>query len=380
MQNILRNLYHSPLQFHFTKCCFHNNFVITGPKLIIQKRNMELSSVVHELEKFAPPSLAEKWDNVGLLVESSKTGKVNAILLTNDLTDGVLTEAIEKKIDLIVSYHPPIFKPLKSLTCKNWKEKLIIKCIQSYISIYSPHTALDAVAKGVNDWLIQCFDMDSIKPIQQTYLPHKEFSHCINVSLPIDNDLEEKLYLIQDILVTILSLNEEMKIIKISVNNFSLLKIMELFSSYPDVLKTVEIYKMNEIPIFEHGMGRIGILKKSTKINDIVNTVKQYLRLQHLRIALGKNHCLDTQVKTIAVCAGSGSSVLQFAKADLFITGEMSHHDLLNAAQNNITVILCEHSNSERGYLKQFSEILSRKLENVIILISEMDKDPIVIT
>ncbi|XP_067121203.1 NIF3-like protein 1 isoform X1 [Centruroides vittatus] len=354
--------------------------LFSGPRFIIQKRNMELSSVVRELEKLAPLSLAEKWDNVGLLVESSENSQVNKILLTNDLTESVLLEAVEKKIDLIVSYHPPIFKPLKSLTCKNWKENLIIKCIQSYISVYSPHTAFDAVAKGVNDWLIQCFDMDSTKPIHQSYMLHSKFSHHVKITFPTDSNIEEKLMLIQDTSMCTLSVNEDVKTIKISTDNLSLMKIVEIISPFPDILKTVEIHKVNEIPAFGYGMGRFGILKKPTKINDIINTLKQYLGLKHLRVALGNNHSLDSQVKTISTCAGAGSSVLESTRADLFITGEMSHHFLLDATQKNITVILCEHSNSERGYLKQFSELLSKKLENVTVLISELDRDPILIT
>lgn len=114
---------------------------------------MELKDVVTSLELFAPTSLAEKWDNVGLLVEPTSTQEVESILLTNDLTEKVLDEAIEKKVQMIVSYHPPIFVPLKRLTSKSFKERVIVKAIEHKIAIYSPHTAFDAVHSGVNDWL-----------------------------------------------------------------------------------------------------------------------------------------------------------------------------------------------------------------------------------
>lgn len=80
----------------------------------------------------------------------------------------------------------------------------------------------------------------------------------------------------------------------------------------------------------------------------------------------------------MAVCAGSGSSVLNGTQADLYLTGEMSHHDVLNATQNGIHVVLCEHSNSERGFLKIFQKKLEYILGNEVkVITSIVDKDPL---
>lgn len=89
--------------------------------------------------------------------------------------------------------------------------------------------------------------------------------------------------------------------------------------------------------------------------------------------------CLkESQVKVVALCAGSGSSVLQGVKADLYLTGEMSHHDILDAASQGINVILCEHSNTERGFLSDLRDMLDSHLENKInIILSETDRDPL---
>ncbi len=84
-------------------------------------------------------------------------------------------------------------------------------------------------------------------------------------------------------------------------------------------------------------------------------------------------------MNTIAVCAGSGASVLCGSKADVFITGEMSHHEVLDAMHKGSSVILCEHTNTERGFLKPWSEQLKEILgqQNVNVLISDFDKDPL---
>ena len=86
----------------------------------------------------------------------------------------------------------------------------------------------------------------------------------------------------------------------------------------------------------------------------------------------------DSKINSIGVCAGSGSSVLAGCAADLWITGEMSHHEVLDAVHNGTSVILCEHSNTERGYLKVFAEKLNVLLENKIVIdVSRVDADPL---
>lgn len=105
----------------------------------------------------APPTLADSWDNVGLLVEPSPPHTVEKIMLTNDLTPDVMHEAVEKRVNMIISYHPPIFTALKRLTQQSWKEKLITECLERRIAVYSPHTTWDAAKDGVNSWLISAF-------------------------------------------------------------------------------------------------------------------------------------------------------------------------------------------------------------------------------
>lgn len=115
---------------------------------------MDLKDVLQVMEQLAPLSLAESWDNVGLLVEPSKCRPIKTILLTNDLTVAVMEEAEAMSCDLIVSYHPPLFRPIKRLVQKDWKQLLAVRAIESGIAIFSPHTSWDSVKGGVNDWLV----------------------------------------------------------------------------------------------------------------------------------------------------------------------------------------------------------------------------------
>lgn len=114
---------------------------------------MDLKALLSSLNDFASLSFAESWDNVGLLVEPSPPHTVRTLFLTNDLTEEVMEEALQKKADFILSYHPPIFRPIKRVTWKTWKERLVIRALENRIAIYSPHTAYDAAPQGVNNWL-----------------------------------------------------------------------------------------------------------------------------------------------------------------------------------------------------------------------------------
>ena len=132
---------------------------------------MDLKEVVTRLNGFAPLHLAQNWDNVGLLVEPSQPHSVKSILLTNDLTEKVAQEAVDKDVNMVISYHPPIFAPLKRLTSSKFKERIIVKMIENRIAVYSPHTAFDAVKNGVNDWLASGLGNAKVEPLQHSSSP-----------------------------------------------------------------------------------------------------------------------------------------------------------------------------------------------------------------
>ncbi|KAF3941093.1 hypothetical protein ABW19_dt0206548 [Dactylella cylindrospora] len=119
-----------------------------------------LRTILTALRRLYPEHLADKaWDNTGLLLappllpQSPAATKTPRILLTIDLTSSVATEAISLNAAMVVTYHPIIFRPLKSLTTENTQQNSLLRLAQAGISVYSPHTAVDAVIGGVNDWL-----------------------------------------------------------------------------------------------------------------------------------------------------------------------------------------------------------------------------------
>jgi dinuclear metal center YbgI/SA1388 family protein len=263
---------------------------------------MILSEVTKKLEEFAPLCFGEKWDNIGLLIEPSGRNNIKKILLTNDLTEDVMSEALNEHVNLIISYHPPIFEGLKRITSAQWKQRIVIQCLENKIALYSPHTSWDSVANGITDWLA--------------------------ASVPI----------------------------KIS---------------YPAIPSLIN-------PAF--GGGRICEVRGDYTLKDVIEMVKTHTGVQDLRIAVSNTSTLDSKINNFACCCGSGSSVLKEIKSsiDLFITGEMSHHELLDAAAKNISVIILNHSNSERGFLKHFAVNFQNQLgDDVQVIVSKRDTDPL---
>lgn len=118
------------------------------------------------LETLAPLSGSAEWDNTGLLIEGNPKADIKKILLTLDLTPAVADEAIRRKADWIVSYHPPIFSGLKQLTHASPDTSAFLKLIQAGISVYSPHTALDAALDGLSDWLASFFPEASVEIVE----------------------------------------------------------------------------------------------------------------------------------------------------------------------------------------------------------------------
>ncbi|CRK87353.1 CLUMA_CG001155, isoform A [Clunio marinus] len=266
---------------------------------------MRLPEVIDVLKDFAPLQYAEPWDNVGLLVEPSTKQEIERILLTNDLTENVLEEALMNRSNLIVVYHPPIFAGIKRLTMNDWKQRIILKCIENHIAVYSPHTSWDACPNGVTDWLA--------------------------ASLPV---LSQKIALPNPI-----------------NSNF--------------------------------GGGRVCMLKVEMTLDDAVRRIKAYTGMPDVRVGIAVNKTIESPIGSFAVCAGSGGSVLKEIKdpIDLFITGELSHHDALDAIHRQIHVVTLNHSNSERGYLKLFKKILQDRLhtttKEIEISVSKVDVDPL---
>ncbi|OAF70381.1 putative GTP cyclohydrolase 1 type 2 [Intoshia linei] len=119
----------------------------------------ELGVLIH---KCFPLSWAMKWDNVGLLINPNNNIEIKNVLVTVDLTESIVTEAISKRCNFIFSYHPPIFYKMPlNLLIQDKKCAMYMKCIKNDIAVFSAHSNLDASSDGPNDYILNKFDIKS---------------------------------------------------------------------------------------------------------------------------------------------------------------------------------------------------------------------------
>ncbi|XP_063220769.1 NIF3-like protein 1 [Bacillus rossius redtenbacheri] len=355
-----------------------------------ESAGLGLGEVVAALGDFAPASLAESWDNVGLLVEPATPRPVRKALLTIDLTEAVMREALGLSVDLIVAYHPPIFAPLKSVTSRTWKERLIASCLENRIAVYSPHTSYDAKVGGVNDWLAAAFETKCTKPLIQSF-KRSSFTHRVDFTFLKGEDVTSSGFLqalrargpapegsawrARHTFETGTTTH-----LTVECPSSQLALVTETFTDLlpENTSSCMSIAKVEEEPLPGHGMGRLCELQAPVTVRGAVSLVKQHVGVPHVRLALAAGGDMDSEVRSVAVCAGSGGAVLRGACADLWLTGEMQHHDVLEATQGGAHVVLCNHSDSERGFLGRLAPQLCRLLRGqVAFLVAASDRDPL---
>ncbi|KAL2311942.1 NGG1 interacting factor 3 family protein [Schizosaccharomyces pombe] len=145
-------------------------------------------------------------------------------------------------------------------------------------------------------------------------------------------------------------------------------------------IKSVVPTQQNSVMAEAEGYGRICELKIPTTLRELVQRAKELTGLQYVQVCAPNG--LDSHISKVSLCAGSGGSVVMNTDADLYFTGELSHHQVLAAMAKGISVILCGHSNTERGYLK---DVMCQKLASAFhkegvdanVIVSSMDADPL---
>lgn len=123
------------------------------------------------LNSAIPSSLSFKWDNDGAMCMSDPDREIKHVLLTLDITQGSVDYAIENGCDAIISHHPLIFSPMRSINGCDVKSRIITKLMRNGISAFSFHTRLDAVSGGVNDALCKLLSVENVEPFMEDNIP-----------------------------------------------------------------------------------------------------------------------------------------------------------------------------------------------------------------
>jgi dinuclear metal center YbgI/SA1388 family protein len=361
---------------------------------------MIIQEVINHLEEFAPLTYSEDFDNVGLLV-GNKNNKLTGILVTLDTIEDVVDEAIQNNCNLIVSFHPIIFKGLKKITGKSYVERTVLKAIKNDIAIYAIHTALDNAIEGVNNAICEQLELvnkyilipqkQTIKKLT-TFVPVNEaeklrmalfnagagnignYTHCSfnsegigtfngNENSNPTKGAKGEIHKEQETKITVTYARH---------NESNILKTLFESHSYEEVAYEITTLENTNQHI---GMGMVGELQNPMDEKHFLNFVKTKMNtplIRHTSLS-GKN------IKKIAVLGGSGSFAIEAAKASgahAFITADLKYHDFFTA-ENELLLLDIGHFESEQFTKNILVAFLTKKITNFAVVLSKTITNPV---
>ncbi|WP_078379673.1 Nif3-like dinuclear metal center hexameric protein [Sutcliffiella halmapala] len=360
--------------------------------------------VIQWFEQFSPKRYAMEGDKIGLQI-GTLNKPIKKVMVTLDVLENVVDEAIEKEVDLIIAHHPPIFRALQNVTEDHAAGKIVTKCIKHDISVYVAHTNLDVANGGVNDLLAEALDLHDTKVLVPTFteslkkltvfvpITHAEellsalgnagaghignYSHCsFSVGgegrfMPLEGTtpfIGEK-----DMLEKV----EEYRVETVFPASLEKKVISAMIKSHPYEEVAYDIYAL-ENEGEKLGLGRVGKLPNPLSLSQFAEHVKRTLDAKNVRV-VGN---LDSKINKVAVLGGDGNKYIQHAKfsgADVYVTGDLYFHTAHDAMAIGLNVIDPGHyveKIMKKGTAKKLVEAANEKKWKLDVLVSESNTDP----
>jgi dinuclear metal center YbgI/SA1388 family protein len=354
------------------------------------------------MEQIAPSHLAESWDNVGLMIGDNNK-MVENILVALEVTEEVIDEAINKNIDLIITHHPLIFKPLKKITTNDPIAKMVLRLIQNNINLFVSHTNLDVSEVGTCQYLADLLELERV-----SYLNTTSEDHLFKIQTGVPNSHKDR---VKTALtkagagkigdydsctfesngtgqfrplngadphigeVGTLESVEETKIETVVTKDNLSNVLNALFKAHPYEEVAYDVIKL-ENSINKRGVGVYGYTNKT--ITELANELKDILEMKHIRV-IGD---LNKKISSVAVVTGAGADYMRDAarRADVLITGDMKYHEAHYAKQLKLNVIDAGHFETENVYMPRLKVLLDSYFEeksyDINVLVSETNINP----
>ena len=361
---------------------------------------MKVNDIVSSIEEMAPVSYQESYDNAGLLVGSYDT-EVSGVLICLDVVESVVEEAINKGANLIIAHHPIVFKGLKRFNGNNYVERTVILAIQNNIAIYAAHTNLDSVKGGVSDRICDLIGLQNkriLSPLAGdlnklvTFVP-TEYAQKVKDALfnagagcignydscsfssegkgsfranehadPFVGEIGKVHHENETRIETVFQKHLKGKILS------------ALLKNHPYEEVAFDVYQLENVNL-NVGLGMIGELKKEEDALQFLKRIKKIFGSACIK----HTDLIKDKIKTVAVCGGSGSSLLRKAiaqKADVYVSGDFKYHEFFDA-EEKIIIADIGHYESEQFTSDIFYEIVTKKFPNFAVYISDINSNPI---
>jgi len=354
---------------------------------------MKLNDLCNELEVFAPLYLQENYDNSGLLI-GNKNKTVSKALVSLDVTEAVLDEAIHEKADLIIAHHPLIFKPLKKITGSNMVERIVQKAIKNDIAIYAIHTNLDNVFEGVNHSFALQLGLVNIETLQpkpstlrklMVYVPTAYAENLRNGLFSVGagiignydscsfqlegkgsfRPLEGSSPFVGESNRLHFEAESKLEVVFPAYLQFEIIRALR--ANHPYEEPAYDIFAL-ENEWGKVGAGIIGFLDKPMEEIEFLHFVKKQMQATCIRYS----PLTRKKVQKIALCGGSGSFLIhraKEAKADVFISGDIKYHNFFEA-ESQMLIADIGHYESEQFTKQLLVDFLNKKFPTFAVRIS----------
>jgi len=368
----------------------------------------KIFDIIKAMEIIAPIWLAEEWDNVGLQV-GQKDWPVRTIWIALDPGADVVNDACRNNVDLLITHHPLIFHPLRSINLNTSVGSIIQKAIRHNMAIFSAHTNLDNATDGLNDVLARRIGIKNLKVLGKGSAT-KKYKLVVYVPVVYEQQVLNSLFETKAGEIgsyTCCSFRNKGKgtfrpgssskpfagkvgeithadelRIETVVRKSDLNSVIEHISKkHPYDTMAYDIYPLVKDEE-RQGSGRIGNLGKSTELLSFALSIKEKLGLNSVKVAGNP----DLAVNTVAVCTGSGSSLMKdfiSSGAQVYISGDLRYHDARDVEAATLGLIDIGHFASEHlivdvlaGRLKK---VLSKEGIDVKVEAYGLENDPFVV-
>ncbi len=356
------------------------------------------------LKSFAPTSLAEKWDNVGLLLGDGER-EVHRVLTCLTLTHDVAREAITERVDLVVTHHPVLFKPVQRITADDVAGRVLLDLLAARMAVYSPHTGYDSAVRGINQQLAEMFDLREVAPLRVR--PAQPSATCKIVCFVPESHADAVRQALSDAGAGVIgeysrcSFNvagtgtfrgseasnpaigkagqyETVAEIRIEMDCPTARlgdAVSRLRAVHPYEEPAFDIYPLTDEPDWL-GSGRCGSLATDSTLADFIAIVKQRLRVASVQF-IGDP---TSRVRRVAVACGAGGEFVPDAirnGCDVLLTGEARFHSCLEARENGLALVLAGHYATERPAMEKLAEALSAAFPDLTVWPSRVECDPV---
>ncbi len=331
-----------------------------------------VAHIVRILDRLAPPRLAESWDNVGLQL-GNPAWPVRKLWTALDPLPEVVASACDNDVDMLVTHHPLFFKPVHRIDCRTPLGRIVEMALSRRLAIFSAHTNLDSVTGGVNDVLAGRIGLGQVcplgDPVDADMVKLVVFVPSTHVRVILDtlNALEagrignyrccsfrcegtgtflpegdaEPAIGKMDTLTEVQESRIEIVVARGGLNPV----VDRLKKAHPYETMAYDVYPLS-VRDLQTGLGRVGALSSPMLLGDLSGRIKDALNLSPVKV-VGE---AGLKVETVAVCSGSGASLLSAAiasGAQAYVSGDLGYHTAREAQQAGIGLIDIGHFASE---------------------------------